>query len=266
MKVILFLAILSLFSLNTSLSQPEFCDLKNTSTKQNEKLIYKIFYTLAGAYVGAGEVVFENNLETYQHKSVWHITGKGRTYSSYDWFFKVRDTYETFIDTLSMMPLKFIRDVNEGGKRTFESILFNHDYKTAVSTNGVFSLSSCTQDVLSVIYNARNINFNKYTPGEKIPVILYLEDKEYQVYIRYLGKEILNTKYGQYKTIKFRPLLIEGTIFKGGERMEVWVTDDANKLPVLVNTPILVGDIKAFLIQYSSLRNPAIGILKRNKN
>lgn len=227
-------------------------------------MVYRIYYTLAGAYVGAGEVVFTTKLEEFQQRPVWHVQGKGRTFSSYDWFYKVRDTYESYIDTSTMLPLKFVRDVQEGGKRIYNSVLFNHAQRNAVSTNGVFKISACVQDVLSVIYNARNINYNLYKPGQKIPVTLYLDDEEYPVYIRYLGKETLATKYGKYNCIKFRPLLIEGTIFKGGEKMEVWVTDDANKLPVLVVTPILVGNIKAYLTDFSGLKSPTVGILKKN--
>ncbi len=44
------------------------------------------------------------------------------------------------------------------------------------------------------------------------------------------GKENIKTKYGKFHAIKFKPLLIKGSIFKGGENMNVWVSDDANHL------------------------------------
>jgi hypothetical protein len=235
--------------------QSNFCGTKNTSTKNGEELTYKVYYTLAGAYIGAGEAVFSNKLETYQNKPIWHVTGFGKTYRSYDWFYKVRDTYESYIDTTSMLPLKFVRNVSEANNKIYNHVNFNHDQKNAVSTNGVFKIPECTQDVLSTIYYARNIDFNQYHPGDKIPVTLFLDDEVHTIYIRYLGKEKLTTNYGTYQTIKFRPLLIEGTLFKGGEKMEVWVTDDKNKLPVLINTPILVGSIKVYLVGAKNLRN-----------
>ena len=55
------------------------------------------FYTLAGAYIGAGEAVFTTGLENINGKIAHHITGDGKTYSFYDNFFKVRDKYETFM-------------------------------------------------------------------------------------------------------------------------------------------------------------------------
>ena len=38
--------------------------------------------------------------------------------------------------------------------------------------------------------------------------------------------------------------------------MTVWVTDDENKIPVLVESPILIGFIRAELNKYEGLRNP----------
>lgn len=256
--------ILFFFSSNYIFGQSKlFCGTQNKSTQSGEQLTYKVYYTLAGAYLGAGEAIFTNKLELFQQKPVWHITSVGRTFKSYDWFFKVRDTYESYIDTATMLPRKFLRNINEGGNRLFNQVLFQHNQKNAVSTNGVFKIPECVQDVLSVIYYARNIDFNQYKSGDKIPISLYLDDQVHDLYIRYLGKEKLTTKYGTYNTIKFRPLLIEGTIFKGGEKMEVWVTDDLNKLPIYIVTPILVGSIKVYLTESKNLRNKPSAILRK---
>lgn len=258
-------AFLFLLSMLPQRFAAQSCTRANVSTTHGERLDYKIYYTLAGAYIGAGETRFTNQLETLDGQPVWHVMGQGRTFPSYDWFFKVRDTYESYIDTLSMKPRRFVRNVSEGGNRIYNRVLFDHARGSAVSTNGVFPIGPCVQDVLSVIYHARNIDFSKYTPGQKIPLELFLDDKVWPVYIRYLGRETLHTMYGDYRTIKFRPLLIEGTIFRGGEKMEVWVTDDANRVPVFVHTPILVGSIKAYLRDYAGLRNAATGIISSKK-
>lgn len=242
----------------------DFCGIKNQSTKIGEELHYKVFYTLIGAYIGAGEASFTNQLETYNGKPVYHVQGSGHSYKSYDWFYKVRDLYESLIDTASMLPLKFTRNVNERNTHIYNQVLFNHQSKKAVSTNGVFSIPDCVQDVLSAIYHARNIDYSKYKTGDKIPFNLFIDDKSYPIFIRYLGKQMLRTKYGTFNTVQFKPLLIEGTIFKGGEDMTVWVTDDLNKIPVMVETPLLIGRIKVYLSSYKSLRNKPQGIIRFN--
>ena len=81
---------------------------------------------------------------------------------------------------------------------------------------------------MSSIYYARNINFDKYSPGDKIPFNMFLDDEVYQLYIRYLGKETVKTRYGKFKAIKLKPLLIKEAIFEGGEKMTVWISDDPN--------------------------------------
>jgi hypothetical protein len=155
-----------------------------------------------------------------------------------------------------MKPLKFIRNVNEGGYTIYNNVTFNHDEGKATSTKGEFKIPDCTQDVLSAVYYARNIDFNKYNVNDTIPLNLFLDDSIYHIYIRYLGKELLKTKTGDYNCIKFKPLLINGTIFRGGEKMTVWVTDDDNKIPILVESPITVGFIRAELYKADGLRSP----------
>ena len=241
------------------------CNLENKSTKNGEQITYKVYYTLAGAWIGAGQATFTNKVEKYKGKPVYHITGNGKTFRSYDWFFKVRDKYESYIDTTTMLPMKFVRRVNEGGYKKFNIVNFNRNLNSASSTAGVKKVPACVQDVVSSIYYARNINFNKYKKGDKIPFSIFLDHKVYDIYLRYLGKVRLKTKHGVFNTIKFKPLLIDGTIFEGGEKMTVWVTDDENKIPVHIETPIIVGSVRIDLVKYKNLRNPTKGVLKMYK-
>jgi hypothetical protein len=83
----------------------------------------------------------------------------------------------------------------------------------------------------------------------------------YDLYIRYLGKETVKTKYGKFKAIKFKPLLIKGTLFEGGEKMNVWVTDDPNRIPVRIESPITVGSVKVDLIGHRNLRYPLSSLI-----
>lgn len=256
------LIFLSLFSFKQYSQSGSDCKIKNLSTHSGETLHYKVYYTLVGAYIGAGEATFTNTLSTYNHKPVYHLKGVGKTYKSYDWFYKVRDVYESYVDTNTLLPVKFVRNVHEGSTQIYSQVLFKQNEKKAVSTNGSFDVPACVQDVLSAIYFARNIDFSKYKVGDKIPFSIFIDDQVFPIYIRFMGKEKLHTKYGEYHTIKFKPLLIDGTIFTGGEKMTVWVTDDLNKLPVLIETPILVGSIKVYLKSYEGLRNKTTAIIE----
>src|SRR5450432_848210 len=238
----------------------EFCGIHNTAFQGGESSTYTVYYTL-GVFIAAGEASFNVVLEQLNNKPVYHITGTGKTYSFYDSFFKVRDKYETFVDTATLQPMKFLRNVDEGGYKKYENVTFNRETNTAITNNGVFKTTDCIQDVVSAIFYARNINFNKYKVDDKIPFTMFLDNETYNLYIRYLGKEIIKTKYGRFKAIKFKPLLVKGTIFTGGEKMVVWVSDDANHLPLRVESPISVGSIKADMMNYKNLRYPLSSLI-----
>jgi hypothetical protein len=111
------------------------------------------------------------------------------------------------------------------------------------------------QDVLSAIFYARNINWDQYKKDDKITFSMFLDNEVYEMYIRYLGKETVKTSYGKFKAIKFKPLLIKGTIFEGGEKMTVWVSDDGNHIPIRIESPISVGSIKVDMIYNRNLRH-----------
>ena len=158
----------------------------------------KVYYSTLGAYIGAGEATFSTTLERYNGKPVYHCVGVGKSYSFFDNFFRVRDRYESYIDTASLLPYKFIRDIDEGGYKKYNNVTFNQVENTAVSTTGVYNITDCIQDVVSAVYYARNINFDKYKPGDKIPFDMFLDDEVYHLYIRYLGKEKIKTRYGKF--------------------------------------------------------------------
>jgi hypothetical protein len=259
-KKFLFIVI-SAFSWLTLSAGDDFCGIRNTAFSAGENVTYNVFYSVAGIYVNAGTASFSLSLDKINNKTCYHITGDGKSNSSYDWIFKVRDRYESYFDTANLQPLKFIRSVDEGGYKKNENVTFNQKTNTAVTTAGVFKVPNCVQDVLSSIYYARNIDFSKYGVNDKIPFDMFLDNEVYHLYLRYLGKEKVKTKYGKFRAIKFKPLLVKGTLFEGGEKMTVWVSDDPNHIPLRVESPIIVGTIKIDLMQYKNLRYPLSSLI-----
>ena len=239
----------------------DFCSIRNNSFSAGENISLIVFYNALGIYVNAGTASFTVTTERLNNKPVYHIIGTGVTNSKYDWIFKVRDRYETFIDTTNLLPYKFIRNVDEGGYKKYENITFNHSANTALSTQGVYKVPSCIQDVVSSMYYSRNINFNNYKPGDKIPFTIFLDNEVYNMYIRYQGKETIKTRYGKFKAIVFKPLLVKGSLFEGGEKMTVYVSDDENKVPLRIESPLLVGSVKVDLMSYQNLRYPLTSLI-----
>jgi hypothetical protein len=233
-----------------------FCSISNMTFSDGEKVVFKVFYNVIGIYVDAGEASFTVEQTGYNNRPAYHLTGIGTSNPSYDWIFKVRDKYESFIDTATLRPYRFQRDVYEGGYTIKEAVDFDQANHRAVTAKGNYSVPPCVQDVLSAIYYARNIDFDRYKPGDKVPFTMFIDEQVYSLYIRYIGREEVKTRFGRFRAIKFSPLLISGTIFSGGEKMTVWVSDDRNRIPLRIESPISVGSVKVDMKACYNLRHP----------
>ncbi len=256
-------ALLCVTTSTLSVAQNDFCNTKNSAYKAGEKLTFQAYYNMGFIWIYAGNAVFTVQSQMYNGRKVYHVVGDGRTAKSYEWFYKVRDLYESHIDQETLLPLHHVRAVNEGTLSYKHEIVFDRTGHTATTANGnKYPISQCTQDVVSAIYFARNIDYSKYKPGDKIPFEMFLDDKAYPLYIKYMGREKVETKRGTFNAIKIVPLLIEGTLFSGGEGMAVWVSDDKNHLPLRVSSPIVIGSVKADLMAYENLNNPFSSIIK----
>ena len=245
------------------------CISVNQSFQSGEKVMYNAYYNWHFIWLNAGEVTFEVQHKTYQNKKVLKLSSIGSTFKNYDFFYKVRDTFEAYVDTLSLLPYLANRRSNEGGSSVYETYRFDRDnkviraiIKNEESEDFIYPdiiWKDCTYDLISMVYAARNIDFGKYRTNDKIPIRMAVDGNIYDLYIRYLGKETITTRDDRtFRCLKFSPLLMEGTIFKSGEDMTVWVTDDMNHLPIIVEAKILIGSVKAILSTADGLRYPLL--------
>ena len=243
------------------------CTLKNTSFLFNERVDYTIYYHLAGVWVSAGDVYFKVDSTSIKNKPYYHLNSYGTTKKKYDWVYKVRDHYEVYMNVETMQPIRFKREVNEGSTHIKEDYIFNYNKQKAITlrqmdqdepfVKDTVPLKGCSYDVMSMIYVARNLDYSNLKKGDRIPISLFLDNKANDSYIEYLGIETLKIKdLGEFRCIVFTPLLIEGTIFNSGDGMTVYVTDDKNRVPLLIETPILVGSIRARVNKMTGLRYP----------
>lgn len=248
------------------------CDINNSTFSSGEELVYETSYNWGFVWLDAGQVVFNVKTDTYAGSPSYHITGIGGTYPSYDWIYKVRDRFECWVDTVTLRPYRYIRDVKEGGRTFYNECYFNypkskaycitHEQKKLPRLDTVL-IGTCSFDPLTMIYYSRNADFSKCKVNDTVPISLFLDNKVYSLYLRYLGKDKLKIHdKSVWNCIKFSPLLVEGTIFKGGEGMIVWASDDKNRIPLYVEAPIMVGSVKAKIVSWKGLRNKTEAITK----
>jgi len=248
-------------------------ELSNVAFKSGENLNYVITYNWFLVWTDVGEVKFEVNNDKKFNKNVLMLRGTGITFPFYDWFYQVRDVYTSWIEPESLLPVYFHRDVNEDGYIIDHKYTFDLNKKQAYLESiksrkplryDTVPIPNRTHDVISVIYQARNIDFSKYKKNEIIPFSILLDGEIHKVYIRYKGKEIKKVRgVGKFNCIKFTGSLIAGDVFKGGEDLIIWVSDDKNRIPVWIESPIIVGTIKARLVGYSGLKHPLNSLIEK---
>lgn len=196
-------------------------------------------------------------------KDVYHVVGKGWTTGMIKWFFKVKDRYETYFDKETIMPYKFIRDIDEGGYTKNLEIHFDQKNNKAHindkkhNVQKVVDTKPNVQDLLSAFYYLRNtMDTRNIKVGDEAKVEMFFDEESYGFKLIYLGEETINTDFGEVESLKFRPYVMAGRVFKEEESLTLWVSKDKNKIPLRVKADLAVGSLRADLEAFKGLKHP----------
>ena len=250
---------------NNNTEPDTYCGVSNTAFNPGEKLIYTIYYNWGFIWLPAGEVIFEvkENKDNYQYSAI------GKSYASYNWIFEVEDYFYSYVDKNTLLPIRAKRNINEGGYRIKNDIQFDQKRGKAMSevvindktTKIVFKdFDSCLYDILSVIYSLRNTDKSQLSPGEQLPFSMMLDDEIYPLQLEYIGNtgDIIVKNLGEYDAVEISPTVIKGRVFAKNERMHIWISNDKNNVPLIIESPLAVGKIKVTLKDYHGLRYPLV--------
>ncbi|HMC00239.1 MAG TPA: DUF3108 domain-containing protein [Flavobacteriaceae bacterium] len=250
-KILLILPLLFVFNV-FSQNTPAF--------QEGEWFKFEMSYS---GFLKAGNATLTIKEETLNNKPVFHVVGKGWTTGAIKWFFKVKDRYESYFDKESLIPYKFIRDIDEGGHTKNIEIEFDQkNHKAYVNnkkhkTNKVFNTKPNIQDMVSTFYYLRNkLDVTKLKPGDEVMVDMFFDEENYGFKLKYLGEEIINTEFGYIESLKFRPYVMAGRVFKEEESLTLWVSKDKNRVPLRVKADLAVGSLRADLEAFKGLKYP----------
>ncbi len=227
--------------------------------QKGEWLKFKMSYS---NFLNAGFSTMEVRETTNNQKEAFHILGKGKSTGIVSLFFNVKDDYQTYMYKESLLPYRFIRKIDEGGYTKDEEILFNHDKNEAIVKNYKHNtvdkhpIGEDIQDLLSSLYYLRNQNLSNLEAGDKIELKMFIDKEITSFKLHFLGKEVVKTKFGKVNALKFRPMVQAGRVFKEQESLTIWISDDENKIPLLIKASLAVGSLRADLDQYKGLAHP----------
>ena len=228
----------------------------NTAFKAGEKLTYQIRY---GIIVG-GITTLSLTEDIYDNKEVFHAVAKGKTTGMAEVIYGVNDVYESWFDKETNLSYKQIRNIKEGNYTKYNEVTYNRKNNTVNSKlSGVHNVPEKILDLATTLYYIRRIDFSEVKENDLILVNMYFSDEIFPFYMRYKGKETIRTKFGKISCLKISPVVEVGRMFKTPNDVSIWVTDDLNCIPVLIELDIrIVGKIHLKLMSYENITNPLI--------
>ncbi|TMM59243.1 DUF3108 domain-containing protein [Maribacter algarum] len=232
---------------------------KESAFEPGEWLKFRMHY----GFLNASYATLQVKSDKINGIPVYHVVGHGETSGFASIFFKVDDTYESYFDKEDGKPYKFVRNINEGGYTKDIEIDFDHEEQKAVLNDKKnkkkqdIKLQDSVQDLISAFYYLRNnYDADSLEVGKSIKMkMLYDDDGIFNFKLKYMGPEVLKTKYGKVKCHKFRPYVQSGRVFKEQESLSLWVSADDNKIPIRISADLAVGAIKADLDGYNGLKH-----------
>ncbi len=254
-KALILLSLLSIFSHllfaeGNSQNNDEFRKIDNDAFREGEKLTFDVRY----GFVTAGVAVFSiPKIKKISGREAYHVTFEVNTVPSFDWIYKVRDRYETYIDVEGIFPWRFEQHIREGGYSRDFSAFFDQRKGKAKTSEGEFDIPKYVNDIVSAFYLARTFDYTDMKADDKFHLKNFYKDKVYDLDVRYVGRETVEVPAGKFECIIVEPLVQEGGLFKSEGSVLVWLTDDDVRIPVKVKTKVVIGSIDADLTAYEGL-------------
>ena len=240
--------------------------------KVGERLTLVANYRWGIISTDVGEATMLVEQESFRDTQYFNVRAYANTYKFWDNFFQVRDVYEGRFDIHTLRPLYFYRDIHEGDYRMINTMYFNNDNHTIKATvkrdkhpkkDTVLQGTPLTYDFISLFYNSRNIDFSSLAVGKTYPFSFVIDDEMFNLYYRFIGKEEKNISgLGRFRCLKFAAKLVAGEVFTGDSEVIIWITDDQNRVPLFLESPVKVGTVSARLSKYANLKYPLTSKIK----
>ena len=226
---------------------------------------YDAIYQWGLITVRAGTVVF-NVDSIYEDGTAYYLFSSiGVSKKKYDWLYSIRDTFKSKVRIHDFQPITYQRNtyersywVNNHTQFLEEEnlILMQLDNSEEGYRTASLSYKKGVLDLQTAVYFARMLNFENAKIGDGFEFNIIIDGQPYTIPITFEGNENIELKKNQpISCYKISTHVIEGTIFKSDQSINIWVKDDGSQVPVKVEAPIIIGNIKAELKEFRVLRD-----------
>ncbi|WP_047545668.1 DUF3108 domain-containing protein [Psychroserpens sp. Hel_I_66] len=241
---------------------------QNNTIPAGEKLLYTATYNMSGLLNELAQVTMETSEVKTSNSTLLKLKCSAVTFSKWDNFFKIRDLYESYVSPKTLTPYLYNRDINEGGYEKFMKYKYNHKSNTVSSlmrkkrrdgtfweVNETVKIGSSTRDIVATLYHIRNMDIHKANIGDSQNLTVLFDNKESVVRVQYVSKETINTAIGKKECYKLSISVNNSNVLKGNNDNLIWLTADANKVPVYAKFKIPVGNGELKIKSATGLKN-----------
>lgn len=231
-----------------------FTTTNSQNIKAGEKLVFAGSYNMSGLMTQLAQVTMSTENVTTAKNTYLHLSCELSTYSKWDSFFKIRDLYESYVNPTTLKPNLYKRNIDEGGWTKKEKYVFKGNVVNSTSkkkntpeTQNTFIISSTTQDVISLLYKVRTMDFSKFKVGQTQSLMIVFDEKQIPVTLKYMGKETISAGNLGSKECYKLSIGAKTDALKGKDKNLIWLTADNKKVPTLLKFSIPVGTGKLTL-------------------
>lgn len=226
---------------------------------KGEVIKYRAHYGFINA--ATGTMTISDTVYRINGKPCYKIDVIGESVGMFDLMLKIRDNWGTYLDTSTVVPERFWRNIREGKYRKFEIVDFDQaDQQAAVVTydfkkkkwkdKNYFEIPTKCQDLVSGYYYLRTLDLNQFKENDIIQLKGFFDDEIYKFNIRYLGIEEVKTKLGRYSAHVFSPIMPENGLFDGENSIRFWLSNDKYKIPLKIKADMFVGAVEIDITEY----------------
>lgn len=193
-------------------------------------------------------------LDNVRGRQAWHTAFWVR---GGNFLYRVNDVYESWIDAETLSSLRFVQELEEGGKETVRRFEIYPERSVFVQTSKQPAKEeksvSTPLDDGSFLYFIRTIplevgqtyDFNRYFRPDRNPVR-----------IRVLRKERVKVPAGTFNAIVIQPVIKTKGIFSENGHAEIWLSDDDRRIMLQLKSKLSFGSLNLYLKSYVPSPNP----------
>lgn len=231
--------------------------VKNNSFSTGESYEYKI--KLGFMTIGQATVNVNNKIYSVNNRPCFKVDVIGKTTGISD-LLKIKNSYLSYIDTVSILPHKFIYSAREGNYKKDQTIFFDQKQAKAIrienNNKETFKTPENIQDVVSSYYFLRTIDFTTLKVGQTITEPMFFSDELYHMKVKFVGRTSIETNGKSIKVLELSPILPSNSLFEGQDAIKIWVSDDENKVPLKLVVHFKIGNATMELKKYNGVKHP----------